>query len=48
MAQLPTLLPSDRWKEWPLMPQGVSQTLRDAYQQAVSQGRIDPHALHDL
>ena len=44
VAQDPTRLPAEDWKDWPIMPQYVSQTLRDAYQKAVAQGRIDPHA----
>jgi hypothetical protein len=44
IVQAPTNFPPDRWKEWPVMPQSVSPALRAAYQQAVSQGRIDPKA----
>jgi hypothetical protein len=45
---LPTQLPPERWKEWPVMPLAVSETLRQAYQNAVDKGTIDPHAFSVL
>jgi hypothetical protein len=43
-----TALSPERWKEWPVMPQPVSETLHLAYQKGLAEGTIDPHAFSIL
>lgn len=37
----------ENWKEWPVLPQGVSTALKEIYQQGLTQGN-DPHAFSIL
>ena len=45
-TRLPTLSP-ETWKQWPVMPT-VSAQLRQLYQRALAEGRINPHAFSVL
>ncbi len=42
-SEVETSLDPEMWKEWPVVPETISQKMKDIYNTGVSDGTIDPH-----